>query len=398
MTGTAMDLYYDPYDYGVDVDAHAIWRRLRDEQPVYWNDRYEFFALSRYDDVRDASVDWRTYSSASGTVLEIIKDPKSLELMRNMLFEDPPVHDLHRSILGRVFTPRRVAALEPRVRELCAMFLDPMVGTGGFDFVQDFGALLPMMVIGALLGIPAEDQNEIRHLVDQSMHREDGKTGGGAALHFQILDYFKRYIAFRRQNPTDDLMTDMIEATIVDESGAERHLRDNEMLNYMWLVASAGNETVARLLGWAGFTLARFPEERRLLVDDPTLIPNAVEELLRFEPPSPVQGRVLTADVELHGTTMPAGSAVLLLTGSAGRDDREFPDPDRFDVRREIHHHLSFGQGVHFCLGAALARLEGRVGVEEVLRRFPTWEVDDAGAEMVHTSTVRGWERLPVVV
>ena len=390
------ELYYDPYDYDIDADAHAIWRRLRDERPVYWNDRYGFYALSRYADVRDASIDWKTYSSAQGTVLEIIKRPGSVDSIRNILFEDPPIHDLHRSILGRVFTPRRVAELEPRVRELCAFYLDPLVGSGGFDFVQDFGALLPMQVIGALLGIPTSDQNEIRVLVDASLHREQGKTSQEKSVYGSIVDYFESYIGYRREHPTDDLMTDLIQATFVDETGTERHLRDDEMLNYMWLVAAAGNETVARLLGWAGDMLARNPGERQRLLDDRSLVANAVEELLRYEPPSPVQGRVVTRDVELHDTAIPAGSAVLLLTGAAGRDEREYDDPDRFEVGRKIDHHLSFGQGVHFCLGAALARLEARVALEEVLARFPSWDVDRDGAEMVHTSTVRGWERLPV--
>ena len=399
MVSTAgADVYYDPYDYQIDANAHAIWKRLRDDYPVYWNDRYRFFAISRYADVREASIDWKTYSSAQGTVLEIINNPGSVESMRNILFEDPPIHDLHRSILGRVFTPRRVSELEPRVRELCAFYLDPLVGAGSFDFVQDFGALLPMQVIGALLGIPPSDQDEIRHLVDDTLHRDPGETGRPRRVRGNIVDYFIDYVAFRRANPTDDLMTDLINARFVDETGTERNLRDDEMLNYMWLIAAAGNETVARLLGWAGDLLARNPAERQVLVDDPSVIPNAVEELLRYEPPSPVQARVVTRDVERHGTTIPTGSAVLMLTGAAGRDEREYPDPDRFDVRRRIEHHLSFGQGVHFCLGAALARLEGRVGLEEVLKRFPAWELDESGAEMVHTSTVRGWERLPVRV
>ena len=178
----------------------------------------------------------------------------------------------------------------------------------------------------------------------------------------------------------------------------ERHLDDEEVLNYAMLLAAAGNETTTKLIGWTGFLLGAHPDQRRSLVDDPDLIPGAIEEILRYEAPSPVQARYVTRDVEMHGSTMPEGSIVLMLNAAANRDDRQFDDPDRFDVRRTIDHHVTFGFGLHFCMGAALARLEGRVALEEVLARFPDWEVDHAGAERVHTTTVRGWHRLPVLV
>jgi cytochrome P450 len=395
---TATEISYDPYDYAVDAHPHPVWRRMRDEQPCYYNERYDFYALTRFEDVRNASREWQTFSSASGTVLELMRDPKTVDRLRNILFEDPPIHDLHRSIMSRAFTPRRVSGLEPRVRELCRQYLDEIGDADRFDFVQDYGAKLPMMVIGALLGFPDSEQVYFRDLADRSMHRDEEHPRGDPSVIVEMMAFINEFVAQRRAQPADDVMSDLIAATFTDDEGVERGLNDRELVNYIWLLGSAGNETVARLLGWAGYTLAQHPDQRQLLVDDPALIPNGIEELLRYEAPSPVNGRVVMHDVELHGTALSEGALVLLLTGAAGRDEREFPEPDVFDVRRKIDHQMSFGYGIHFCLGAALARLEGRVGLEELLARHPTWELDLDRAEMVHTSTVRGWHHLPVGV
>ena len=191
-------------------------------------------------------------------------------------------------------------------------------------------------------------------------------------------------------------MTDLIETTFVDDQGVERHLEEGEILNYAMLLAGAGNETTTKLIGWSGFLLGAHPDQRRQLVADPHRIPGAIEEILRYEAPSPVQARSVTHDVEMHGSTMPEGAILLMLNAAANRDERQFDDPDRFDIGRTIDHHVTFGFGLHFCMGAALARLEGRVALEEVLVRFPDWEVDLDAAERVHTTTVRGWHRLPV--
>lgn len=389
---------YDPYDYELDAHPHPMWKRMRDEQPLYYNEQFDFYAVSRFAEVRDMSVDWQTYSSAFGSVIEMIKDPEIVEQIRNMLFEDPPIHDIHRSILNRALTPRRVADLEPRVRALCAEFLDPLVGAEEFDFVQDFGVKLPMMVIGSLLGVPEEEQDEVRRLADDVLHVDEGQTEWDMGPQMKLAEYFVDLVAERRKQPTDDFISALTHADIDAEHGGTRKLEDTELLNFITLIAAAGNETVARLLGWAGLTLSRHPDQRRILVEDPGVIPNAIEELLRYEAPSPIQARRVMKDVVVHDQTVPEGAIMALLTGAAGRDEREYDDPDRFDVRRSFRNHMALGHGVHFCLGAALARLEGRVGLEEVLARFPEWTADEERMEMVHTSTVRGPEKLPVAV
>ena len=392
------EIYYDPYDFEIDSDPHPVWRRMREEAPLYRNEKYDFWALSRFDDVEAGLLDWQTYSSARGSVLELIKS--GIEVPPGIvLFEDPPIHDVHRSLLSRMFTPRRIAALEPQIRAFCARSLDPLVGSGGFDFIQDLGAQMPMRVIGMLLGIPEEDQQEIRDQIDRGLALEEGRMperlGGSSG---DDMSRFSEYIAWRRTHPAEDLMTELLRATFVDEKGVARNLEDQELLRYIGLLAGAGNETTTRLIGWTGYLLDRFPEQRRLVVSDRSLVRSAIEEILRFEAPSPVQARTVMRDVEHHGATVPEGSVMLLLNGSANRDERRFPDPDRLDVRRRIDHHLSFGYGIHFCMGAALARLEGQVALEEVLDRWPEWQVDHEHAKRAHTSTVRGWDRLPVRV
>jgi len=397
MSGGASEVYYDPYDFTIDDDPYPIWKRLRDEQPLYRNERFDFFAVSRFTDVEACSRDWQTFISSKGTLLELIR--ADVALPRGMfIFEDPPIHDLHRGLMSRVFTPRRVAALEERIRTLCARALDPFVGSTGFDYVRDLGADMPMRVISEMLGIPESDQEAVRDSTDAGLRMDsDGvsnQVDTGAVLADQ--GRFRDYIAFRRRHPSDDLMTDLLAVSFVDEHGVQRNLDDDEIVNYATLLAAAGNETTTRLIGWTGYLLAKHPEQRELLLADRALIPGAIEEILRYEAPSPVQARYVTRDVELYGTTVPQGAVILLINGSANRDERRFADPDRLDVRRKIDHHLSFGYGLHFCLGAALARLEGSVALEEVLARFPRWEIDEAGAERGRTSTVRGWHRLPV--
>ena len=397
MSVTDAKPYYDPYDFDIDADPYPVWKRLRDEQPLYYNEKYEFWALSRFDDVERALVDWRTYSSAKGTVLELIKARMEIPA-GSIIFEDPPAHDLHRSLLSRVFTPRKMAAIESQVREFCARSLDPLVGAGGFDFIADLGAQMPMRTIGMLLGIPEQDQEALRDQMDRGLRLDEGEMPDVDRYRAAgQTGAFEEYIEWRAEHPSDDVMTELLRAEFDDTSGVRRHLSRVEVLNFVNLLAAAGNETTTRLIGWTGKLLADHPDQRAELAADRTLVNNAIEEVLRFESPSPVQARSLTTDVELYGEAIAADSPILLLNASGNRDERRFPDADRFDVHRRIDHHLAFGYGVHFCLGAALARMEGRVALDEVLRRFPTWEIDEDHAQQARTSTVRGWERLPVL-
>jgi len=396
---TTSDLYWDPFDTQLDSAPHDIWRTMRDDRPVYRNDAYDFWALSRFADVELAHRDTATFSSARGTVLELMG--ADMASTGQMIFMDPPDHTTLRALVSRAFTPRRVSKLEGRIRQFCADLLDPFVGEASFDYVQDFGAQLPSRVISTLVGVPPEDQEEQRYNIDQIFHIEPGvgmindvSLSAQIELHRYLCDLVDR----RTAEPKDDLISALCQAQITDDERRTRSLKRSETAAFANLLFSAGTETVGRLLGNAAVILAEFADERTALVSEPELISNAVEELLRFEAPSPVQGRTTTRPVELHGVSLPAGSKVLLLTGSAGRDERAFPDPNRFDVRRQMQHHVSFGYGIHFCVGAALARMEGRIALEETLRRFPTWDVDRDHVTRQHTSTVRGYSEVRVLV
>jgi cytochrome P450 len=392
------DVYFDPYDVVINADPYPTFRRLRDESPLYYNKQHDFYALSRFADVDKALVDHETFSSARGAIIELIK--ADIEIPPGtVIFEDPPVHDIHRKLLARMFTPRKINALEPKIREYCAESLDPLVGSGRFDFVADLGAVMPMKAISALLGIPEGDQEMIRDHANAQMRTEAGKPMTQSEDGFVTGEIFEAYIDWRADHPSDDIMTELLNAEFVDETGRTRNLARQELLTYLNVVAGAGNETTTRLIGWAGKVLAEHPDQRRELVENPALIPQAIEELLRFEPPAPHVARYVTRDVELHGQTVREGSVMMMLIGAAVRDHRQFPpDGDVFDIHREVRQHLAFSVGTHYCLGSALARLEGRVALEEILKRFPEWDVDMANASLSPTSTVRGWDAMPAVI
>jgi cytochrome P450 len=391
-----MDLYYDPFDFAIDDDPYPVWKRMRAEAPLYFNDKYNFYALSRYDDVAQALPDWETYRSGHGTTADIlfsgVEIPPGI-----LLFEDPPLHDLHRRLLSRVFTPRRMLAVEDLVRNLCCRALDPLRDREGFDFVTDLGAVMPMRTIGFLLGIPEEGQQLIRDRNDKSITVD---PDGGAFSADRIEDaigLFAEYIEWRATHPSDDLMTELLNAQVEEPDGSLRPLERTEVLAYTAMIAGAGNETTARLIGFMGQLLGEHPDQRRELAADPSLIPSAVEETLRYEPPSPVQARYVARDTEHYGHTVTEGSYMLLINASANRDETRFDEPDRYDIHRKGGH-LSFGQGLHFCLGSALARLEARVAFEEVFKRWSDWDVDYTNASRARTSSVRGWARMPVTV
>jgi cytochrome P450 len=398
-TASASTLYYDPCDFSIDDDPYPVWKRLRDEAPLYHNEKYDFYALSRYDDVEPALQDWDTYRSGHGTVFEIIR--AGIEIPPGViLFEDPPIHDLHRALLTKVFTPRRINAVEAKVREFCARALDPMAGVDRFDFIADLGAQMPMRTIGYLLGIPEEDQEAIRKNTDDSLLLKDGEPGEYQPPSDldETVRMVSAYIDWRAEHPSDDLMTELLNAEVEEPDGTRRRLTRTEVLNYITVIAGAGNETTTRLIGFMGQLLSDHPDQRRQVAADRSMLPRTIEESLRYEAPSPVQCRYVARKVSHHGQAVPEGSVMLLLNGSANRDERHFTDADRFDINRDVRHHLSFGHGLHFCLGAALARLEGRVALDEVLNRWPDWEIDYGTAVRAHTSSVRGWSKLPAMI
>lgn len=395
---TTNDVYFDPYDVEINANPYPTFARLREESPLYYNEQYDFYALSRFADVNKGLVDHETFSSARGAIIELIK--ANIDIPSGaLIFEDPPIHTVHRKLLARMFTPRKINALEPKIREFCAQSLDPLVGAGKVDFIKDFGAIMPMRVISALLGIPEDDQEMIRDHGNDQLRTEAGKPMKAAQEGLVDGSIFETYIDWRKDNPSDDIMTDLLNVEFTDEHGVTRKLTREELLIYINVVAGAGNETTTRLIGWAAKVLAEHPDQRRQLAENPALIPQAIEELLRFEPPAPHVARYVTRDVELHGQTVPEGSVMMMLIGAAVRDSRQFPpDGEVFDIRREQHQHLAFSVGTHYCLGSALARLEGRIALEEMLKRFPEWDVDLDNAILSPTSTVRGWDSMPVLI
>lgn len=393
--GDTEAVQWDPYNPRYFRDPYPVFRRLREEAPLYHNEEHGFYALSRYAEVERALKDTASLSSARGTILEIIK--ANAELPEAVfIFQDPPVHTAFRGLIQRAMTPKRMNALEGLVRKFCAECLDPLVNTGRFDFITDLGAKMPMRVISMLLGIPEADQEAIRQSGDDRLRTEAGKPMKFSVEANISGNAFAEYIEWRTTHPSDDMMTELLHAEFTDPSGTVRKLKRDELLSIVDVIAGAGNETTNRLIGWAGRELANHPDQRRALVENPALIPRAIEELLRYQTPGPAIARYVAKDVEFYGQTVPAGTVMILLVGSGNRDDRRFVDGDTFDIHREPRPHLAFGHGIHACIGAALARVEGRVALQEVLKRFPEWEVDDEHAELASTSTVRGWETLPV--
>lgn len=393
-----MTVYYDPYDLDITVDPYPTYARLRDEAPLYYNERYDFWALSRHADVEKALLDWATFSNSRSDILELVKSDFAMP-EGVMMFEDPPEHTMLRGLMSRVFTPRRMAEIEDQIRRYCVSCLDPLVGSDGFDVIGELAAMMPMRVIGMLLGIPESEQVSVRDANDANLRTKPGAPMKVADPD-RIADgrIYADYVEWRSANPSDDLMTALLNVEFTDERGVERKLTRKEVLHYTQVVAGAGNETTGRLIGWLAKVLAEHPDQRRRIVEDRSLLGRAVDETLRFEPTGPHVARYLAKDFEYGDTTVPAGSAILLLFGAANRDERRYRDPDTFDIHRDNISHLTFGKGLHYCLGANLARLEGRVALDELLNRWPEWDIDYGSAQLAPTSTVRGWEHLRVLV
>jgi cytochrome P450 len=393
---THSTLVYDPSSYELQENPFSVYRRMQEEAPLYRNPEMGFWALTRFDDVVAGLADWSNLSSARGTLIEQIQsggDPPDM-----MIFNDPPRHEQLRRLIGRAFTPRRVAQLDGTIRTMCKTWIDQMCDAGGGEVVAELAGRLPMAVIAALLGAPAEDNPLLKDLSDRLLHREDGSMTmpeDGIAAGAELWAYFSELIDRRRVDPADDLVSALIQAEVSDEHGAWQRLSEQEIVNFCLLLGVAGNETTAKLIATGVVTLNDFPDERGRLAADPSLWPKAIEELLRFDPPSHYQGRVTTAPTQRHGEEIPEGSIVLLINAAANRDPRAFPDPDRYIADRPIERHVAFGHSIHFCLGAPLARLETRIALEEFVKRFPQYEVDRAGIERFHSTNVRGLSKVP---
>ncbi|OHV42798.1 cytochrome [Parafrankia soli] len=394
---TTTDVYYDPYDPAIDADPYPTFKRLRDEAPIYYNDRHGFWALSRYEDVIAALKDTARLSSTKGDIIEVIKaDP----VMPPAVFinEDPPLHTIHRALVSRAFTPSKMRKIEQQVRNFTAACLDPLVGTDRFDFVTELGAILPMRTICMLVGIPDADQPAVRDYATGNLRSQRGAPMAVDPDKYFDPSFFAEYVDWREKNPSNDLITELLGVEFEDENGIVRNLTKPEILTFLTVVAGAGVDTTGRMFGWMAKVLAEHPDQRREIVEDRSLIPNAIEELLRFESSAPNAARYVSEDVEFHGTTVPAGSVLTCILLAANRDERQFDNPDVFDIHRKIGQHSVFGHGIHFCLGASLARLELRVALEEMLNRFPEWDVDLSAARRSQSPVVRGWDRMPVIL
>lgn len=397
MTTTAVE--FDPMSDEYFNDPSEVYRRLRDEAPVYFNERYGFYALSRFEDVAAAHRDWQGFSSSYGVDLSTLSKHANYSSMKMIIMMDPPEHARLRALVSRVFTPRAVADLEPMIREVVNEFLAPLDDRESFDAVADFSALFPVEIISRMLGVPEGRRQQIREWLDLSLHRERGQvdpTPEGVAAMIESVTYYHELIAEKRAQPTDDMLSRLTQVTVDRGDGVETGLDDGEIAGFAGLLGGAGAETVTKLIGNAVVLFDRHPDQWQRILDDPSAIPAAVEEILRLLPPSQYQGRYSVEDRTFEGGTIPAGFPVLLVTGAATHDPRAFDRPDEFDIDRPPSVSLGFGHGIHSCLGAALARMESRIALEELARRWRRLEVDTDGLRRVHMSNVAGYSHVPV--
>ncbi len=397
VTADGAPVEFDPFSPTFFNDPYPTYRRLRDEAPVYHNERYGFWALSRYEDVVAAHRDWETYTSTHG--LDLVMLTSDEPVPPSMIMMDPPEHHRMRLLVSKVFSPRAIAGLEPMVREVITGFLDGLADRRSFDAVVDFAGPFPVEVISRMLGIPAADRQQIRHWADQFLTREVGATeyseeALGAMMAFST--YLYQLVVEKRAHPGDDMLSRLCEAEVLRDDGETTALDDIEITGFASLLAGAGAETVTKLMANAVVLFARHPSEWAKVLADRSKVPSAVEEILRYWAPTQYQGRFSNKERTFAGATIPAGRPVLLLTGSATRDEREFEDADRFDVDRTPGLALGFGHGIHTCLGAALARLESRIALEEWSARFPRFEIDEGGLRRVQMANVAGFASVPL--
>ncbi len=393
---------YNPFSLEIHKNPYPTYQFLRDEAPLYYNElplkngeSIRFWALSRFQDVWDATLDWKRFSSSAGPALEM---EVSLPMMIAM---DPPEHNRNRGIISKAFTPRAIEKLEPTIRQIIVEYLDELQQRGSFDVVKDFSAKFPMDVISSMLGIPKEDRDKVREWSNATLNR----TPGDPMPPMEAIEagrnswaYFGERIDERRAAPQDDMISHLVQAKARDEDGVERGLSNVELLGFLGLLSAAGNETLTKFFGNAIYHLAQAPQARQEIANNSQVIPNAVEEILRFDPPSQYQGRIAMCDIEMYGQTIPKGDRVILITGAACRDEREFENPNTLDIHRKINRQLALGFGFHLCLGASLARLEGKIALEEFFKRFPNYQVDEDNLGYVHSSNVRGFTSVPIAI
>lgn len=399
---TKSKLVFDPFSEEFFNDPYNGYRRMREEAPVYYSEEYDFYALTRHEDVEAAYKDYETYSSARGVDLSMVKSGGLPPELKSIIMMDPPEHIRMRKLVNKAFTPRAVAALRPMVTEVIERFLSA-VNPDQFDVVQHFSALFPVEVITRMLGVPAEHRQQVREWVDTSLHREPGQiemneAGWEAVTQIGMLYY--SLIQQRRTQPQDDMISRLIAAEVEREDGQKTRLEDAEIASFATLLGGAGAETVVKLIGNAVVLFARNPDQWQKLLDDRRKIPSAVEEVLRYEPPNQYNVRYSLKEIHLHAVTIPAGKPVFLVIGSANRDPEAFTDADRFDIDRDRTQarNLGFGYAIHSCLGAALARMESAIALEKLLNFMPRYEVIWEGCKRVNMQNVAGWSSIPVRV
>jgi cytochrome P450 len=391
---------FDPFSTDFFEFPYDTYRRMRDEAPVYFNEKYGFWALFRYEDVCRAHKEWQTFSSSHGVDLSTLsRPPELIRSIQSIIMMDPPEHNRLRALVSRVFTPKAVTALEPMVREVITSFISPFDSADEFDAVADFSAPFPVEIISQMLGVPEADRQPLRHWIDLSLRREPGQmdpTPEGIEAMMKQDAYFHELVADKRKHPSDDMISRLIAAEVDRGDGKMTQLDDTEITRFIGLLGGAGAETVTKLVGNAVVLFHRNPEQWQKVLEDPEKVAPAVEEILRYWPPSQYQGRFSVQDSEYSGVTVPEGYPTILVTGSATRDERFYDGPDAFDIDRPASVALGFGYGIHSCLGAALARMESRVAIEELARRWPRYEVDEAGCARVQMSNVAGYSHVPV--
>jgi cytochrome P450 len=390
----AAPLYWDPLSHELNRSPYNLYQRLRDEQPVYYNEKFGFYVLSRYEDVVQARRDYTTFSSSHSVQFERLLDPKMpLNFMNDM---DPPEHSAVRMVVQREFTPKRVQELEAPTRALCADLLDRLRDKSEFDFVTEFAEPFPFLAICQFLGVEKEHHETLWSWWEEReaklvAERDHPDLSGTTAVEERIGAYLRELAQARRAHPRNDMMSFLVQTEVADGDRGTRRLTQAEIGEYCRIFFVAGSATTTVMLAWAALLLHQNPAQRRRLIDDPSLIPNAIEEIMRLEPPAPSGGRWLLHPVTLHDTLIPKDSIVMLHTAAASRDDRVYEQPDIMDVSRKVRQ-LAFGYGVHMCIGAALAQLEGRIALQEMLQRFPDWTIDEDTAKMRISSGLRGWK------